>query len=128
MAPPRPKVPVVPRPDQCPLGRRCHPSGKLLAKFGTRFTRDESRILGSSSVLIGGPDAFHNDQFTLVGSGTLVHDNVVLCAFHSIQTLSDKDIRCFFFFECDGATAPGGSADQYKSESDFLNCKKLREA
>jgi trypsin-like peptidase len=122
-----PKVPVAPRPDLCDLGRRCHPGGKGLKVFGTKFSADFVRFLSSSSVLIGGPDVFHNDVFTLVASGTLVHDNVVLCAAHSIQSMSDKDLRFFFFFECNKTTAPAGNRDQYKAEADFLNCTKLRD-
>jgi hypothetical protein len=99
----------------CDIGRRCHVAGKNLTRFGSAFTRAAISELASSSVLL--IDNSPVDPQRPMASGTLIADTVVLCAAHSLQTSSVKDIRVLLFHEAGAATAPAGNRGQYPRDN-----------
>jgi hypothetical protein len=122
--------PAVPQTQVCLIGRRCHISGKGLTRFGTKFSSAKVRQIASSSVLLLDQPA--GQPPTPVASGTLISDNVVLCAAHSVPSLG-QSAKILMFYECDKNTAPPGSSDQYNmsdpaSVSAWRGCTKLRSA
>jgi len=122
--------PAVPQAPVCLNGRRCHISGKGLTRFGTKFPSAMVRQIASSSVLL--IDHPPGQPRTPVASGTLISRNVVLCAAHSIPSLS-SNVEILMFYECNKKTAPPGFSDQYDmknpaSASAWRGCTKLRTA
>lgn len=87
----------------CPIGKRCHVSGKGISKFGSKFPKAMIRELASSSVQL-----VTRDESKRIASGTLIWPTVVLCAAHSVENLHIDDIEILMFFECDERSAPSG--------------------
>lgn len=124
MGKPQPAVSSTP---VCAPGRRCHVAGKGLTRFGTKFTRDKVLEIASSSVLlIDHPRGQSPQPF---GSGTLISQDVVLCAAHSLS-LVGSNVEILLFYECGPQGSPPGSRDQYgldsASVSAWRSCTKLR--
>lgn len=109
-----PRTPAVQQKVQCPLGHPCHISGKGIRKFGNKFAQSLVEELASSSVVLvqkGTPPK----RFA---SGTLVDVDIVLCAEHSLMTLSTSevmDLEILLCFECNEQTAPPGARHQYRT-------------
>jgi hypothetical protein len=115
MGNPQPGVPQTPI---CRIGRRCHVSGKGLKTFGTRFPQKKVFDLASSSVqLVSGG--------TRLASGTLIDPTVVLCAAHTLETISLKNLEILMCFECSAKTAPPGEFVQYRNKAAWIQCSKL---
>jgi hypothetical protein len=119
-----PAVAAVP---SCPIGRRCHVSGKNLVDWNQAFSAQRVKDLASSSVaLLTKPEGA--SQPKVFASGTLIAEDIVLCCAHSVENLSDRDIEVVLFFECDAKTAPPGHREQYdgKTVSTWKGCTPLR--
>jgi len=120
--------PAVSQSAVCAIGQRCHVAGKGLTRFGAKFTRDKVLEIASSSVLL--IDHPPGGSRTPAGSGTLISDNVVLCAAHSLASMGSH-VEVLLFYECDPGTAPPGSIFQYNmrdpaSVAAWRSCRKLR--
>lgn len=103
---------------QCEIGRRCHINGRGLQKFGSMFTQKKVSEIASSSVQL----VFNSPEgVKRLASGTLIHSSVVLCAAHSLDTLSPKDIterlEIHLLYEFTKNNAPPGDASQYADGS-----------
>ncbi|MGD2064366.1 MAG: trypsin-like peptidase domain-containing protein [Nitrospirota bacterium] len=110
--------PAVPQTPVCRIGRRCHVNGKGLKKFGTKFPQPTVRDLASSSVqLIAGGKR--------LASGTLIDPTIVLCAAHTLQTISLRDLEILMCFECSAKTAPPGEFNQYPNKASWTKCSRL---
>jgi len=119
--------PAVAVQPSCPISRRCHVGGKGINDFASKFSRAKILELATSSVaLMVQEDG--KSGLTFVASGTLIGENVVLCAAHSVANQSDKDIQILLFLECNAKTSPPGHRSQYDKTSlpDWQNCNKLR--
>lgn len=93
------------RPNECGIGLRCHVNGRGITKFGTRFLQKNVHYLASSSVLL--VEAEPGSPPKQVASGTLIAENVVLCAAHSLSTMSVNKIEIHLYYEClEGAAGP----------------------
>ena len=109
-----PRTPAVQQKVQCPLGYPCHISGRGIRKFGNKFAQTLVEELASSSVALvqkGSPPK----RFA---SGTLVDTDIVLCAEHSLTTLSTDEVMALeilLCFECSDQTAPPGARYQYRT-------------
>ncbi len=109
-------TPAVPQTRTCKLGRRCHVSGRGIKIFGTTFQQPLVEELASSSVALvanGSPFA----------SGTLISPDVVLCAAHTLDTVSATDLEILMASECNDNSAPPGMFYQYTSGDPAKNAK-----
>jgi hypothetical protein len=109
-----PPAPAVQQRVQCPLGRPCHISGSGIRKFGTKFPQPLVEELASSSVAL----VQNGTPPKRFASGTLVDMDIVLCAEHSLTTLSTDEVKALeilLCFECNDQTAPPGARYQYRT-------------
>ena len=116
-------TPAVPQTPNCPKGTRCHVTGKGLVEFGKKFPQTLVKELASSSVVLVVKEEGKADR--LVASGTLIHPHVVLCASHTLNNLSARNIEILMFYECSKRTAPPGARYQYRDKNKWLNCTKI---
>ncbi|MEW5979675.1 MAG: trypsin-like peptidase domain-containing protein [Acidobacteriota bacterium] len=119
--------PAVAVQPSCPISRRCHVGGRGIKDFAGKFSSKMIQELATSSVALMVQEP-GKTGLTFIASGTLIRDNVVLCAAHSVANQSDQDIQILLFFECDAKTAPPGHRSQYDKASlpNWQNCQKLR--
>lgn len=106
----------------CPLGHRCHVEGKGIVKFGTRFKTSQVKHAADHAVVLANADGSRIASGTLidVGQGGSTGDGflltagepilagVVLCAYHSLQTLS-ASVSVFLPYRLKAPKAPGSS-------------------
>lgn len=108
----------------CKQTKRCHVKGKGITTWGKAFPAKSVKDFSSSGVVLVAKD--DNGAIRRVASGTLVHNNVVLCANHSLSTISTVELEIMLFFECDAKSAPAGhSSDSRKHQSSWRNCTVL---
>lgn len=94
----------------CDLSKRCHVFGRGIDKFGTAFPAGLVQRLASCIVQLSAPDPDDKKKIKRMASGVLIHPVVVLCAHHSIASVTDTDISITACFECDDRSAPAGPA------------------
>lgn len=126
----------------CEISKRCHVNATGHKTFGTKFSPELVRRLASSSVMIVTRTGIGEGagKRTLLASGTLIAPNIVLCAAHSLQGNTEKDLSFIIFYECDAKSAPTGAfsdtpkeALRWRSCQTFANkrqgvCVKILEA
>ncbi|OKP95482.1 hypothetical protein [Paenibacillus sp. P46E] len=95
----------------CGIGQRCHVNGKGITRFGTQFPQQMVRKLATSSVLLVEVDP--GNPIKQVASGTLIAENVVLCASHTLGSMLLKKTEVHLFYECTDGSA---GAAPYKPE------------
>lgn len=106
----------------CKQTKRCHVNGRGLSQWGKTFPAELVKTCSSSAVSLVGKDP-DSGSIRHIASGTLVWNNVVLCASHSLNTVNATEVEIQLFFECDASTSPPGHAsDKRKNSSAWTSC------